>query len=442
MRSFIILTSIVIITSATFSFVLQDRPRVDAKAYDKIGWNLARGLGYVEEESLATIPAQDDAIIRVGPGYEFFLAFWYRIFGHDIRIIWILHALLRGASALILYFLGMKLFQNHLISMLAAGLFGFSPDLIIVNSFLLTETLFLFLLIVAVFFSILLYEKTTRLYSFFTGMLWAFAILTRPVALLPFVLILGILLFKKKWDIAVIFIIMPLVLIGSWSVMMTLRYENFIFTTTAGGYDLWIGNNPHATGGFEKTPEIQSFRNTHHSVDINKMGIRKYSEFFIEQPLVFIELQLRKLSIYFNVFRPGGFWVGLMGYPKTLLIIFFTSVIWNLIYFVFGISGILQQFFKKKDNLSKIVAGVALLQPLSVIPIIVETRYRYPFFPFLALFAASFLYNLRRSSRRTYYFLILVIVLLIICSSYDFWYNWSSIIERACLFLKRICEKL
>ena len=129
---------IVTLVSAAYSFYYHDRPRVDAQAYDFVGWNLARGLGYIENEQNAANPRADDAIVRVGPGYQFFLAGVYSMFGHHVWIVWILHALLRGATVYFVYAITRFFLHNEKASLFGAFLVGFSPDLIVINGLLLT----------------------------------------------------------------------------------------------------------------------------------------------------------------------------------------------------------------------------------------------------------------------------------------------------------------
>ncbi len=425
-RHVIFLAVAVTLASGLFSFYVADHPRVDARAYDRIAWNLAQGFGYVEDVSMAETPAKDDAIIRVGPGYQFFLAGVYVMAGHQYWVVWLLHALLRGASVVLIYMIARQLFTSTRGAFLAALFFGFSPDLIAVNAFLLTETLFLFLLVFAIHMSLRYMAEPSHRGVLFAGSLWAFAILVRPVALLAFLIALGSLIWRRAWKDAVILCIAPIIIVGLWSAYVTHRYNSFILTTTAGGYDLWVGNNLDATGGFEKTPEIQSLRDTTHSVELEKISHKKYFEFLFDHPLRFIELQFRKLSIYGNVVRPGGAWIGLYDHKLLLYFILAMSVAGNILLFGVGIAGLLLLAEKSKNALTRVFVAMAIAAPLGVIPIIVETRYRYPFFPFLAVGAAFFLTQKPINSK----LLAKVLVVLGIFAMYDLWSNWAHLMQR------------
>ena len=66
--------------SLVYSFYFKIAPVVDARVYDTIAVNILEGGAY--KEDLSKSYEFDTAIIRVGPGYEFFLAGIYYLFGH------------------------------------------------------------------------------------------------------------------------------------------------------------------------------------------------------------------------------------------------------------------------------------------------------------------------------------------------------------------------
>lgn len=429
-RHIIVVALLVIAVSLAYSFYYHDRPRVDAEAYNRIARNLAEGYGYVEHRENAAHPEQDDAIVRVGPGYEFFLAAIYKTFGIHIWIVWIFHALLRGASVILVFLIAKKLFpDSDKVPLAAAFLFGFSPDLIVVNGLLLTETLFLFLLIASLYTTFLaVSESRARLRTvFLAGLFWALCILTRPVALLPLLLTCGLLVWRRQRMGLCAFLAGSLLFITPWSVFMSLRYDAFVLTTTAGGLDIWVGNNPHATGGFSKTPEIQAIRDNLHSVAFTRVAVQKYIEFLTQDPLSFLELQWRKTAIYFSLMRPTGFWIHLAAYPWDRLVTLLASGVWTAGLFVGGLAGALLLLREKwNSSINRLFLGFAVLQPLAVIPIIVETRYRYALFPFLAIFAAYWLYT--RPFR--WYALKVALGILLVFTAYDVWYNWVEIMNK------------
>src|SRR3989338_632040 len=116
----------VFIVSMVFSFHYRISPTADAKAYTRIARNLAAGAGYIADLENAGDVAHDDAIVRVGPGYEFFLAgIYWLIGGQSLEVVWGIQALLRVLTAFFVYKFTRRLFGDFRTSVLATMIFGF-----------------------------------------------------------------------------------------------------------------------------------------------------------------------------------------------------------------------------------------------------------------------------------------------------------------------------
>src|SRR3989344_5708525 len=94
-----------LLVTLSYAFYFQVHVSVDAKAYDSIAWSLVQGTGYTE----TTSPIPNSSIGRLGPAYEFFLAFWYLLFGHQVWIIWVVQSFLHAGSGLLIYLIIRKL---------------------------------------------------------------------------------------------------------------------------------------------------------------------------------------------------------------------------------------------------------------------------------------------------------------------------------------------
>jgi len=340
------------------------------------------------------MPAADDAIVRVGPGYEFFLAGIYSVFGHHIWMVWFLQALLRVGGAYVLFRVVLLILRDHKgrepIALLATALFGFIPDLIILNGMLLAETLFITSFLCALYASLRALEA--KKISFAASAWWGIASLVRPTALVFTFCYAGyVYITKKSVREVMVILLFPAVFLGAWSLRNSLLYKTPLFTTTAGAYALWVGNNPDAMGGFDKTPEIQEIRDRHHSVELSKIAMKKYVAFLREEPVRFAALQIKKTMMYFSALRPSGFWFYLANKPVERLLTLISSSLAAAFLFVIGGAG-MYWYVVQRGRYRWFLVSAALLQPLTVIPLYVETRYRAPFFPFLAFFAAYALY--------------------------------------------------
>src|SRR3989338_6372295 len=169
-----------------YSFFYRIQPVVDAQAYDRIAMNLVDGFGFKEDRARSY--QFDTAIIRAGPGYEFFLAGVYKVFGHRYEVVWVLQALLHALSAWLLFLISRKIFfeNGDKIGLIAAVFFGLHPDLIEISAMLMTETLYLFLIILTVWFLVDNYQVQRRSlwYAITFGLVNGLAILTRPPVIL------------------------------------------------------------------------------------------------------------------------------------------------------------------------------------------------------------------------------------------------------------------
>jgi len=249
---------------------------------------------------------------------------------------------------------------------------------------------------------------------------------------------LGVLLWKRYYKETALLFVTTVIIMTPWTIRNFHIYNHFVPTSATGGYDLWIGNNPDAVGGFEKTPEQQRIRDTLHIIELETYGFHKYFEFIKKEPLKFVELQFRKTTMYFSGIRPTGWWSFLKNKPIDQAITLGASGLWTGVLLLFGLSGLWIFFRRKTDLKSRLFLAFALLQPISVIPVIVESRYRYPFFPFLALFSAMFLvWWWKEKEIRTYLKKVLLSVLgiLIIMTGIDFLYNKEDIFNRINKFM-------
>ena len=436
MRSRTILVLIlagIFFTSLTFSFYYRISPTTDAKAYTRIARNLAAGLGYIEHYENAGDPLRDDAIVRVGPGYEFFLAgiYWF-LGGENWSVIWAVQAILRVLTAFFIFKLSLLLLgderEGRSVGILAALIFAVFPDFIVVGGMLLAETFLMFFLIIATYYSIKLLNTGKTSYAIFASFFWGVASLTRPTAI-PAVLLLAVLLaHRKRWKLAFVSLVFTILFIGGWSLRNSFLYGRPLFTTTAGSYALWIGNNADATGGYDKTPQIQELVSKEHSVELSQKAFRDYFAFIIHRPFKFIELQFRKTALYFSLLRPMGFWLYLNGKPIDRLITIGLSGAFTVLLFVFGVAGV-WRYFRENIREKYFLLGAVLLQPVVVIPTYVETRYRYPFYLFLVFFAAYAVWLLW-NKKITPKIILWVFILFLVVSAIDFLYSGDVFIGR------------
>lgn len=388
----------VFLVALIYSFYFQITPAVDARAYDNIAWNMVQGNGYKEYANLSY--DEDLAILRVGPGYEFFLAGVYSLFGRHYQAVWIIHALLLALSSLFVFLITKQIFKEHWslpLGLVAVGLVGFSPDIITVNGMLMTETLGVFLIIMSIFlfFRLVESEKKSLLAVILFAVVFGFAVLVRTPALFLVFPFMGYFISQKYWKELGIFLTALVLVFTPWTVRNYSIYHTFIPTNLAFGYDLLAGNHPGATGELEPYEGNAAFMKEGR-IEGNKLALKESLGFIFSHPVEFLEITLKRISIYFSFARPTGFWFHLEGTSKALTLVF--SAVYSVILFVFGFWGMYQMKQLNVDERSraKLLFWMLLMMPLAIVGIIVETRYRFLVYPFFAIFAGYGLVDIWR----------------------------------------------
>src|SRR3989339_1840899 len=173
------------LASLAYSFYFRITPAVDARAYDTIAQNIVSGAGYREDLSRGV--AFDQAISRVGPLYEYFLAGIYKVFGHHYEAVWLAQAGLRSLSAWLIYLTVLLILADHdkkkKIGLYAAAIFGFYPDLIEISAMLMTETFYLFLTVLLIYVFFAFVRRPGVYLAAALGLSAGLAVLARPPVL-------------------------------------------------------------------------------------------------------------------------------------------------------------------------------------------------------------------------------------------------------------------
>lgn len=395
--------------SSSYSFYFRIQPSADARAYDNIARNIVNGNGYLE--LLGVPPEKDNSIIRVGPGYEIFLAVIYYIFGFHYEAVWIMQALLMALSALLVFLITKEIFRsrwNFMIGMAAAALIGFSPDLITMQGMLMTELLGVFLIILSGYLFCRYHnsDKKSWFSALVTGLAIGAATLVRtPAAFLFFPV--AVYFFKSKnWKHFLILSAAALAMFTPWIIRNYRVYGVFMPTNAAAGFNLLTGNHPGATGEQGDFEVLDRYPKGLDGFQINKLATDDAVKFMIHNPLEFLKLTFYRTSIYFSFSRPTGFWFHLSGWSEAITLV--SSSVYSVLLFVFGFFGIWQ--IRKMENNDKELAyfffAMLVMMPLAIIGIIVETRYRmlvYPFFAVFAGFGFSELFQKRISLKEIFY---------------------------------------
>ncbi len=184
-------------------------------------------------------------------GYPLFLAATYKVLGHDPLFPRLLQAFLDSFTALLLYLIGRQ--TSPRIGILAATFWFAFPPAILYANLLLAESLTAFLLVFTAF--LLVGAEGDRGYWRFVtigGILGAMALFKPWTGV--FAIIVGSILLKEKISFSRVALAGAtfLLLVAPWMVRNQITQGTFALSTNS-GVNLYIGNNPDATGAYRSS---------------------------------------------------------------------------------------------------------------------------------------------------------------------------------------------
>ena len=121
----------------------------------------------------------------------------------------------------ITYLLAKRLFDDENIALIAAAFFAVSQESITHSYYLLTETLFTLLLLLAVFFLARYRDQKKWIHILLSALFMGYAILTRPIAIyIPFLLVSLLWIDRGSWKLklqnSIVFTIIVFLMVGVW----------------------------------------------------------------------------------------------------------------------------------------------------------------------------------------------------------------------------------
>ena len=361
----------------------------DSARYEKAARNLIAGKGFAIE-GIAIVS-------YTVPGYPFFLASTYKVFGYKHWVVRLIHVLIGSFSCLLGYLIGARIF-NKAVGLFAACIMAVHPYLSLLTAYLLAETLFTFLLLLTVFWLIKSDQGLSLGYCLAIGICLGIAALTKPLMLAfpAFLFLWAWLNFQNKkvaFKVTFLIVLFMSLTIAPWTYRNYRISGEFIPLCTGIGDNLWEGNNPEVFQNVDKRgmryfPEKIRIKEDLSGPELDRRYARLAWQFIRENPRQFIIL------LYYKFLR---FWQ--WGYPSTLrnkIIIF----LYGIFFFPFMIAGFFLSF--KYSRRSWILHILALYFTTVILIFFASDgtsgiRYRVPLEPYLSIFAAyGALYFMRK----------------------------------------------
>jgi 4-amino-4-deoxy-L-arabinose transferase-like glycosyltransferase len=217
-------------------------PSGDEIDYHYIAEHLADGEGFRLENGQLTA--------RRPPLYPVTLSLAYRIYGASTPVGRILQVLLGVALVPLVFFIARRFFAVGA-AWIASCLVALNPFLIFSGAYLLTENLYILLLLAGVWIaSEAVWGSAPWRFAVFAGIVFGLADLCRPTASLVAVWVaLAIVVFgggriRRRFARAAVLLAAVFVALVPWAVRNHAVFGRWIFSTTHGGITFYQGNNP------------------------------------------------------------------------------------------------------------------------------------------------------------------------------------------------------
>ncbi|MFH1039153.1 MAG: glycosyltransferase family 39 protein [PVC group bacterium] len=295
------------------------------------------------------------------PLYPVFLAGLRRMGIGSIRDIRLVQAFLGAGSCLWLMGIAHRAFSRHenslAISVVAALLLAVYPPAIWYGRQVMTETVFMFLLLSGIY-CLFRSIESKRMHRWLAGagIFFGLGILCRPT-LLPFAFVIPLWIVMVRPDVRfrrVISYLVPLALImAPWGARNYRLFHRVIPVTTQAGNILYLANNPLASGGtvsisYYLQAGIYHLGDEEDELTYNQEYGRRAVDFITASPMRFLRLCLRRLAWFYHldghhrrpvllvpfwgviVLAIAGFWLARerwkATFPLLLLVINFTAI--------------------------------------------------------------------------------------------------------------------
>jgi hypothetical protein len=213
---------------------------MDAVEYDHLGWSLSKGEGFVDRYG-------DPTSFRF-PGYPYFLAVIYLIFGHKHIAVLMVQALLGALSVLLIYLTAKKYFSEN-ISRIAGIVAAGYPIFIWYVSWLMTENLFFFLLCLLIYLTVGLKENLTWRRLILIGFIIGILSLTRGVGL-PFIGLIPLYIFflykgrlGARLARAALVGVLAVLLLIPWTIRNRVVFGRWMLPSSEAGAVMWMAIN-------------------------------------------------------------------------------------------------------------------------------------------------------------------------------------------------------
>lgn len=363
-------------------FIAPDEPE-----YLEIAQNIAQGNGFsFHGEPTAyrdfLFPAVSGGVIA--------------LFGNPHAVFY-LHHLLDLAIALLLFQLARRWFSERT-AVFVAGAWLLYPAAILFTALFLTETLFVFLWVLALFIYDQAQERTAVRRYLLLGLVLGLLLLTRATGMILALAMLLHLMFHRRYRPAMVILGVMFLTILPWILRNSVVMETFTLNTNS-GINLYQGSNSYATGAyrFDEPVTAPLEFDRLNEVERNRRAMQLSFNYLRSHPLEAFALWPKKFAYFWSTdmslwahYRPqpgSSLAASLRSAPIVLL------ALTGLVYILITAGGAAGLILVKTTPLRGVFFGQLLLATLAALATYGLARYHFPLMPALLLSAASLEYR-------------------------------------------------
>lgn len=368
-------------------------PSGDSEWYLRQASNLAEGRG------VTTRFGEPTAFWPIG--YPLLLTPLFKLFGSYSRVAHIFNVVMLSGITLFTYLIASKLFSLKTAHR-AALVMAFLPSQTFYALLPVSDTPFSLLVLVLIYLTL---QKSSLKNTLFSGVIYGTAMLIRPVVVFyPAILLLYRALQAKTLrpalKHAILVIIIGEVILLPWQIRNYSTFKDFVFVSNNGGYNMWMGNNDHASGGVVSEPVYVPKDTLHwmqYSLNEKERDVYRTTQaisFMLDNPLKTLKLWGKKLVHLFIKDSKCITEAGEGSYQSLSPTLLMSLIaVTEGYYYALGIAFLLALVpFAKRERFSArngLIIGTIAYFILIYMPFIAEGRFHMPLIPLFAMVVCS-----------------------------------------------------
>lgn len=348
-------------------------------------------------------------VFFMAPGYPYFLAIVFAVFGKSIFLVKILQIIFSCLTVALIYLSGKELGEKA-IAILAASLAAIYAPFIFYSGSILSETLQLFFISLFLFLILKQNSFSNTKNIFLVGIALGFAAIFRGNVLIFIMpIILWLYFQKEKFEFvkqnfmkAVVVLIigtaLPILPITLRNISVS---EDFVLLTSNGGINFYLGNNENALGIFSAPQNFDLYadlsgKNFAEQVSGKKLTSAEASSFWMKQgwgyiianPVDAFLLTVKKLFLFFDESENPQSTVMDIEFARDNTSNTLKLPLLNF-YLIFLLAFVGLFFLLKNNAKYSLLFYLALAYTVSIIIFFVNGRFRLGVTPIMILLAAS-----------------------------------------------------